>query len=97
MDIYQHLISNCQDIANSGDTPTLALLRARKTVPASTPQLIKALKLWKSNGPIEATISTDNEPKETTEQAKLVALERRVEMLEETVKGLTALLNEGSN
>ena len=87
MDINKQLVATCHLIAKNGKTPTLALLRAKKSVSASTPQLINALKQWKNS----ATFNEQSESSVTPQKAtcRIQALERRVEKLEQKVLALT--------
>ena len=55
MSTEQHLIQVCQQIAQSGKTPSMALLRAKKTIPASMPQMVAALTSWQNAPEVNAT------------------------------------------
>ncbi|MFC6439610.1 hypothetical protein [Bowmanella sp. JS7-9] len=90
-DNTQHIMSICSQLARSGLQPTVALIKAKSAIPLPMPQIIHALKVWRSNpdAPQEECIATETSHK--TQEQRLVELELRVAVLEKALSQLTKL------
>ena len=95
MSTEQHLIQVCQQIAQSGKTPSMALLRAKKTIPASMPQMVAALKSWENAPEVNAnTASIEEQPVKTNDAERITSLERQIMELTLRINQLETSLSE---
>lgn len=80
-----------------GKTPSVALIKARLSTPASLPVIIKALQKWKSNPELgkEFGEAEENQPQATTCEADS-SIEQRLKVLEQKVDKILALLQQRS-
>lgn len=97
MTLEQHLIYVCQTLNNKGKKPSMALLRANKSMPATMQEMIIALKSWDTC----PQLSVDTEDEQPLEQASnltseelLTQLFNRIDSLENKVNRLETLLGE---
>ena len=95
MSTEQHLIQVCQQISNSGKTPSMALLRAKKAVPASMPQMVAALKTWQSVPEVnETSASLEEQPVMSSDADRISSLERQTMDLTHRINQLETSLRE---
>ncbi len=97
MTLEQHLIYVCQTLNSKGKKPSMALLRANKSMPATMPEMITALKSWEMSPEISATIEVEQTATQTsnlTSDELIEHLLKRIEKLENRVNRLDTLLDE---
>ena len=82
------LINICQVLKNEGKEPSIALIKARADKNTPMPTLISGLQQWRSNPDAQLNDCKINARKTTVNRT----LEERVELLEQEVKKLSALL-----
>lgn len=85
---HNYIITLCHKIAESGKTPSLALVRNRSDRPLAIPEVINALKSWKGNPEQQVDIQLSAAPATAS-----LSLEDRVEQLEKQVRLLEEKLN----
>ena len=82
-----YILTLCNQLAEQGKTPSVALIRHQADRPLPIPEVIQALKKWKEN--------PDSMPEPLNKQEEsqsATSLEQRVAVLEEQVKTLQAMI-----
>jgi hypothetical protein len=90
MSSISYVLSLCQQLQQSGKTPSVALLRQYANKPLTIPEVVKALQIWKSS-PKASLEQAAFAPIE--KQAEVLSLQERVMNLEEQVMLLTTRLD----
>lgn len=82
-----------------GKTPSVALIRARLTTPTALPVIIQALQQWKSTPELGKEVLEDDaggqeKAKPAQDAAQSASIEQRLDVLEQKVDRILALLEQ---
>ncbi|WP_088332208.1 hypothetical protein [Lacimicrobium sp. SS2-24] len=94
MSHHQYILSLCQSLAESGKTPSVALIKSHARQPLPLPDILSVLQKWKKNPKVRLPEEEQPVAKPPSHEQRITSLEARIEKLETL---LSQLLEQQNN